>query len=278
MDSKKKKLLTENANEVRKLLIQTIGEAGQGHIGGCLSIADVLTVLYFDEMNVDPENPKMEGRDRLVLSKGHAGPALYCTLALKGFFPVECLMTLNKPHTDFPSHCDMNKTPGIDMTAGSLGQGISCAVGIAKAAKLKGSDEYTYVIIGDGESQEGSVWEASMAAAQYQLDHFIAFLDYNKLQIDGTIDEVMSLIDPEAKWQAFGFNTFRVNGHDVEEISDAIAAAKKKKNSKPSMIILDTVKGKGISFIEAAGAGNHSMPISTEQLEIAMDELNKEVL
>jgi transketolase len=229
-------------------------------------------------MNVDPLNPKMQGRDRFVLSKGHAGPALYCALALKGYFPVDWMKTLNRPHTDLPSHCDMNKTPGVDMTAGSLGQGISCAVGIAKAAQMKGSDEYTYVIIGDGESQEGSVWEASMSASQYKLDHFIAFLDYNKLQIDGTIDDVMSLVDPALKWQAFGFNTYKADGHDVESISNAIKAAKQVKNGKPSMIVLDTIKGKGISFIEAEGAGNHSMAISAEQLEIAMKELDREGL
>jgi transketolase len=278
MDLIKKKFLQVKANEMRKLLIKTIGEFGQGHIGGCLSIIDIVTVLYFDEMNIDPQNPKMEGRDRLVLSKGHAGPALYCALALKGYFPADWMKTLNRPHTDLPSHCDMNKTPGIDMTAGSLGQGISCAVGIAKAAQIKRSAEYTYVIIGDGESQEGSVWEASMAASHFKLDHFIAFLDYNKLQIDGTIDEVMSLIDPALKWEAFGFNTYRTDGHDVESISNAIKAAKQKKNGKPSMIILDTVKGKGVSFIEAEGAGNHSMAISAEQLEIALKELDGEAL
>ncbi|HML38109.1 MAG TPA: transketolase [Bacillota bacterium] len=275
MDDKKKEFLHEKAREVRKLLIQTIGEFGQGHVGGCLSIVEALTVLYYDQMNIDPRQPKMEGRDRLVLSKGHAGPALYCVLALKGFFPVDWLKTLNRPHTDIPSHCDMNKTPGVDMTAGSLGQGISCAVGIAKAAKIKGSKEYTYVIIGDGESQEGSVWEASMAAAHYKLDHFIAFLDYNKLQIDGTVEEVMGPFNPEAKWQSFGFNTLRIDGHDVKAIGEAIAAAKQEENGKPSMIIMDTVKGKGISFVEAAGAGNHSMPISKEQVELAIAELSE---
>lgn len=277
MDAEKRKYLEGQAKEIRKLIVKTIGTAGQGHIGGSLSIADVLSVLYFDEMNVDPKNPKMEGRDRLVLSKGHAGPALYATLALKGFFPLDWLNTLNKPHTDLPSHCDMNKTPGVDMTAGSLGQGISCAVGIAKAAKIKGGNEYIYTIIGDGESQEGSVWEASMAAAHFKLDHFIGFLDYNKLQIDGRVEDVMSLIDPIEKWKSFGFNTFSVDGHKVEEISDAIAAAKQKKNGKPAMIVLNTVKGKGVSFIETKGAGNHSMAITSEQIEEALAELNGEV-
>ena len=193
------------------------------------------------------------------------------------FFDIECLATLNKPNTNLPSHCDMNKTKGIDMTAGSLGQGISCAVGIAMAAKIKGGEEYIYTIIGDGESQEGSVWEASMAASQYKLDHLIVFLDNNNLQIDGTVDEVMSLIDPVAKWEAFGFKTYLADGHDVESISDAIAAAKKEQDGRPTMIVSKTMKGKGISFIEAEGAANHSMALSPEQVAKALDELNEEV-
>jgi transketolase len=236
-----------------------------------------LTVLYFDEMNIDPENPGMAERDRLVLSKGHAGPALYCTLAERGYFPRAWLKTLNKPLTRLPSHADMTKTPGVDMTAGSLGQGVCCAVGIAKGAKIQNSPEYTYVIIGDGESQEGSVWEASMAASQYRLERFIAFLDYNKLQIDGPVDEIMSLLDPSAKWQAFGFNTFRVDGHDVEAISDAIHAAKQKQNGKPSLIVLDTVKGKGVSFIEQKGTANHSMPLTPEMARMAIEEIDEGV-
>jgi len=274
MSIEKKKALLEKSKEIRRLVIKTISHAGQGHAGGALSIVDVLAVLYFDEMNIDPQDPKKEGRDRLVLSKGHAGPALYCTLALKGYFPFAQLDTLNQPHTDLPSHVDMLKTPGVDMTAGSLGQGISCAVGIAKGAQLKKSDEYTYAIIGDGESQEGIVWEASMAAAQYKLDHFIAFLDFNKLQIDGTIDEIMSLIDPASKWASFGFNTLRIDGHDVEAISDAIHTAKQFKNGKPSMIVLDTIKGKGVSFIEEMGTANHGISISEEDMQRAIAELD----
>lgn len=175
MDAEKVIYLEERAKEVRSLLVKTIGHLGEGHLGGSLSIVEVLTLLYFSEMNVDPKNPNLDGRDRLVLSKGHAGPALYSVLALKGFFPIEQLKTLNAPNTDLPSHCDMLKTPGIDMTTGSLGQGISCAVGIAKAAKLMGGKEYIYAIVGDGESQEGSVWEASMAATHFKLDNLIVF-------------------------------------------------------------------------------------------------------
>ncbi len=276
MEAEKKAFLEQKAKEIRKLVIKTIGELGQGHVGGCLSAVDVATVLYYDEMNVDPKNPKMEGRDRIVLSKGHAGPTFYSILAEKGFFPMDWLKTLNKPGTNLPSHCDMNRTPGVDMTAGSLGQGFSCAVGIAKAAKICGGKEYIYSIVGDGESQEGIIWEASMAAAQYKLDNFIAFLDYNKLQIDGTVDEVMSLIDPVKKWESFGFKVFRCDGHDVEAISDAIKAAKKEKDGKPAMIVLDTVKGKGVRFVEEIGPGNHSMPLSAEDIEKALAEIDGE--
>jgi transketolase len=277
MDLKKKQHLEYKAKEIRRQIVKAIGEAGQGHIGGCLSIVEILTVLYFDEMNIDPQNPNMEKRDRLILSKGHAGPALYATLALAGYFDIDCLKTLNKPHTNLPSHCDMTKTLGIDMTAGSLGQGLSCAVGVAKAAKIMSGDEYIYAIIGDGESQEGAIWEASMAASQYKLDNLIVFLDHNELQVDGSVNDIMSLIDPIAKWEAFGFRVLRADGHDVDEISHVIAKAKKEKDARPSMIVLDTVKGKGIPFIEAIGAANHSMALSAEQVELALAQIDGEV-
>lgn len=273
MDQKERERLEVQAGAVRREIVRMIGTAGQGHVGGCLSAADVITALYFELMNVDPKNPRMEGRDRLVLSKGHAGPALYAALALKGYFPVEQLATLNQPHTDLPSHCDMTKTPGIDMTAGSLGQGISCAVGIAKAARICGGTETIYTVIGDGESQEGTVWEASMAAAQYQLDHLIVFLDNNKLQIDGPVEQVMGLLDPVKKWEAFGFSAVRIDGHDVGAIVDTVRELKKEMDGRPKMIVLDTVKGKGVSFIEELGAANHSMPLSPEQVETALAEL-----
>lgn len=275
MYEEKLKFLNEKAKEARKNVFRAIHAAGQGHIGGCLSVVDLLTTLYYDQMDVSPEDPKWEERDRLVLSKGHAGPALYAILAMKGFFPQDWLLTLNKPGTMLPSHCDMLRTPGIDMTAGSLGQGISAAVGIALGAKIKKSSAYTFAILGDGESQEGSVWEASMAAAQYRLENLILFLDYNKLQIDGTVDEIMSLLDPVRKWDAFGFETWRIDGHDIEQISDTISSAKASKNGRPKMIVLDTVKGKGVSFIENEGAANHSMPISDEIFERAIAELDK---
>ena len=272
METSRKKELEKAAAKVRGLTIKMIGNVGVGHVGGCMSIVEVVTVLYFDSMHIDPANPRMPGRDRLVLSKGHAGPAIYSALALKGYFPLSELETLNKPLTRLPSHCDMNRTTGIDMTAGSLGQGLSCAVGMAMAAKMDHGQEYIYAIIGDGESQEGQIWEASMTAAQYRLDHLVVFLDHNKLQIDGTVEEVMSLIDPVAKWEAFGFKVFEVDGHDVAKISEAIEAAKAYKG-KPLMIVLHTVKGKGISFVEQAGVDNHSMKVSKEQVAIALEEL-----
>lgn len=272
MDINEKKFLEDKSRQIRYMVMDEIGTLGVGHVGGCLSIIEGLVVLYHKVMNIDPSYPKMEGRDRLVLSKGHAGPALYAVLADKGFFPVDWLYTLNKPETNLPSHCDMNRTPGIDMTAGSLGQGISCAVGIAKASKIKKDNAYIYAIVGDGESQEGEVWEAAMAAAHYKLDNLIAFTDNNKLQIDGTVQEIMGLHCLEEKWKAFGWNVYSVDGHDVEAIYHAVMDAKKNTGT-PSMILLNTVKGKGVSFVEAAGVKNHNMPITKEQKAQALKEL-----
>ena len=233
---------------------------------------ELLVVLYEKHMKVDPSNPKMEGRDRLVVSKGHSGPAVYATLCTEGFFDESWLLTLNQPGTNLPSHCDMNKTPGVDMTTGSLGQGFSCAMGIAKASKICKDGATIYTIIGDGESQEGQIWEAAMFAAQQKLDNVIAFTDYNKMQIDGTIDEICGLDPLDEKWRAFGWNVIVVeDGNDVEQIDDAINCAKH--SSKPSMIILNTIKGKGISFVEKAGVANHSMPISKEEMEAGLAEL-----
>jgi transketolase len=223
-------------------------------------------------MNIDPANPKMEGRDRFVLSKGHAGPALYAVLADRGYFDVSELDTLNQPETHLPSHCDMLKTPGIDMTAGSLGQGISCAVGIAKASKIKKDNAYVYCVVGDGECQEGQVWEAAMAAAQFKLNNMIAFVDNNGMQIDGTTDTIICVGPLAEKWNSFGWNAQCIDGHDVEAIHNAILEAKKVKD-KPSMIILNTVKGKGVSFIEAMGPANHSMPMSEADTLRALEEL-----
>lgn len=265
--------MDEVCKEIRRLTVECIGSIGSGHIGGSMSIVELLKVLYFDGfMNVDPKNPSMEGRDRLVVSKGHAGPAVYSTLALKGFFPKEWLYTLNRLGTNLPSHCDMNKTPGIDMTAGSLGQGFSCAVGIALASKLKRDGATIYAIVGDGESQEGQIWEAGMLAASKKLDNLIAFTDKNNMQLDGMTDDINSLGDLKAKWKSFGWFTQEIDGHDTKAIADAITKAKQKKR-KPSMIILDTVKGMGVSAAVAKGYKCHSMQMTDDVVKAALAEL-----
>lgn len=265
--------LKKRSTQIRRMTCECIGNLGVGHVGGCLSIGDVLAVLYFgDVMNIDPKNPKKVGRDRLIVSKGHAGPAVYATLAAKGFFPESELMTLNKLGTNLPSHCDMNRTPGIDMTTGSLGQGFSCAVGIAIGSKIKKDNATIFSIIGDGESQEGQVWEAAMYAANQKLDNLITFLDYNNAQIDGTVDEINSLGCPEKKWAAFGWHAQTIDGHDPEAILKAIAAARLA-TGKPSIIVMKTIKGKGVSFIEELGVGCHNMPLAGKQLEAALTEL-----
>lgn len=260
------------AKEIRALTIECIASIGQGHIGGSLSIVDALTVLYYKHMNIDPSNPKKEGRDRLVVSKGHAGPGVYATLAHKGYFPKEELYTLNKIGTNLPSHCDMNKTPGVDMTAGSLGQGLSCACGMALGSRLAKDGAYIYCIIGDGESQEGQIWEASMFAAHKKLDNLIVMLDNNKLQLCGYTEDVMSISDPVKKWESFGFFVQSIDGNDIDAIDNAIILAKQNKGC-PSMIVLNTIKGKGFSYSETAGINNHSMPITQEQVELAKKEL-----
>ena len=229
------------AKEIRALTIECIASIGQGHIGGSLSIVDALTVLYYKHMNIDPSNPKKEGRDRLVVSKGHAGPGVYATLAHKGYFLKEELSTLNKIGTNLPSHCDMNKTPGVDMTAGSLGQGLSCACGMALGSRLAKDGAYIYCIIGDGESQEGQIWEASMFAAHEKLDNLIVMLDYNKLQLCGYTDDVMSIHDPAKKWESFGFFVQSIDGNDIDAVDKAITLAKQNKG-RPSMIVLNTIK------------------------------------
>ena len=259
--------------------MDAIGRVGVGHVGGSLSVVEALVVLYYRHMRIDPRNPRMEGRDRFVLSKGHAGPALYSVLACKGYFDKSLLETLNQLDTRLPSHCDMNLTPGVDMTAGSLGQGISCAVGIALGARIKKDAARIYCVIGDGESQEGQVWEAAMYAAHMKLDNLIAFTDYNGQQLDAPIDEINSLEPLVDKWRAFGWNVIDVpDGHDVEAIDAAIVRTQSCQG-KPSMIILHTVKGQGVSFAVAAGAtpttSNHNMPVSPEQWRQALEELKE---
>ena len=265
------------ALNIRCDTLKTIGHLGVGHIGGCLSVIELLTVLYFDVMHIDPAQPKMAGRDRFICSKGHAGPAVYAALANRGYFPKEMLLTLNQGGTDLPSHCDMNRTPGIDMTTGSLGQGFSCAVGAALGSKLEEDGATIYALIGDGESQEGQIWEAAMFAAAKKLDNLIAFTDYNKLQIDGSVAEVNDIAPLAAKWAAFGWNVIEVeDGNDTEQIRLAIRAAGKKRGlGRPSMLILNTKKGCGVKKIEDMGTGNHNCPFSEEEADEAIRELRK---
>jgi transketolase len=270
--------LKVQAREVRRHTIETIACLGVGHIGGSLSVVEILTLLYYREMQVKPEEPRWKLRDKLVLSKGHAGPALYAVLALKGFFPMDWLKTLNQGGTNLPSHCDRNRTPGIDMTTGSLGQGLSAACGLAIANRLDGIDSWVYVIIGDGESNEGQNWEAAMLAPHQRLDHIIAFTDYNKLQLDGTTDQILSLGDIEGKWRTFGWYVDRCDGHDFEAMSNAIAKAKAQAisgNGKPTMIILDTIKGKGAAFAEGL-LSNHNMNIDRQTADAAIAALYEE--
>ena len=270
--------LREICKDIRCDIMTTIGHLGVGHIGGCLSLVELLAVLYFREMNIDPKDPKMPGRDRLVCSKGHAGPAVYATLANRGYFPKEELLTLNRSGPHLPSHCDMNLTTGIDITTGSLGQGFSCAVGVALGSKLENDGATVYAIIGDGESQEGQIWEGAMFAAAKKLDNLIAFTDYNKLQIDGPVAEVNDIAPLAEKWAAFGWNVIDVeDGNDVEQVSEAFRHARLGRGSgRPTMLILNTKKGCGVKWIEDLGAGNHNTKVSEEQALAAIAEIRGE--
>lgn len=275
MEQKTKEDLQDKAFQIRSATIREIASFGSGHIGGAMSICDLLALLYFKKMNVDPKNPKKDDRDRLVVSKGHAGPAVYATLALKGFFPMEMLSTLNQGGTNLPSHCDMLKTPGIDFTAGSLGQGFSAAMGIALGNRVKGVDATVYTIIGDGESQEGQIWEAAEFAGAQRLDKVIAFEDLNGQQLDGYTKDI---IPEEAesvrkRWESFGWDTTVVDGHDVEALDNAIERAKKTEG-KPHMIVMITQKSHGYVFGEGVKA-NHSMPVKPEQAEEAIRVLEE---
>jgi len=266
-----KKEVESFAREIRIMQLEMFANLGFGHIGGSLSISDLLATLYGSIMKFDPKNPKWSERDRLVVSKGHSGPAVYATLTCLGFFPKEMLLTLNQGGTMLPSHCDMNRTPGIDMTTGSLGQGASTACGIALA--LKDDREKTvFLILGDGECQEGQVWEAAMFAAGRKLDNLVAFVDRNGKQLDGYTESIMPLGSLEHKFEAFGWNVQTVDGHNVEQLYDSIMAAKTLRNGHPSVIIMDTIKGKGAAFVEET-MSNHHMTVSKEQAEAAIQEL-----
>ena len=271
MDSSEKKQLFLAANRVRQHIIEGTFNAKSGHPGGSLSATDVITYLYMKEMKVDPDNPKWEDRDRFVLSKGHAAPALYGALAVRGFFPEDEIKNLRKPSSFLQGHPDMKGVPGVDMSTGSLGQGVSCAVGMALAGKVAGKDYRVYSVLGDGEIQEGQVWEAAMFAAHKKLSNLTIFIDNNNLQIDGTMEEVNSPYPIPEKFQAFGWNTVEIDGHDFDQIEDAIAQAKSVKD-KPTAVIMHTVKGKGVSFMENQ-VGWHGVAPNAEQYEKAMNEL-----
>lgn len=261
------------ANKIRIGIIDATHAAKCGHPGGSLSIADIMAYLYFEKMNIDPKAPKAEGRDRFVLSKGHTAPALYSTLAHRGFFPVEDLVTLRKIDSYLQGHPDMKKVPGVDMSTGSLGLGISAACGMALAGKIDGKDYRVYTVIGDGESEEGQVWEASMFACHYKLDNLCVILDLNGLQIDGPITEVMNPTPHDKKFEAFGFHVITIDGHDFNAIEAAFAEAESVKG-KPTVIIAKTTKGKGVSFMENSVNWHGAAP-NDEQHAVAIKELNE---
>ena len=265
--------LEKKANEVRQSIVTALHSAKSGHPGGSLSAADIMTYLYFEEMNVDPKDPKMADRDRFVLSKGHVAPALYSVLAHKGYFPVEDLVTLRHTGSYLQGHPDMKHIPGVDMSAGSLGQGLSCAVGMAQAGKMDDKDYRVYAMCGDGEIQEGQIWEAAMWAGAHHLDNLTVIVDNNNLQIDGTVEEVCSPYPIDKKFEAFNFHVININGNDMEEIRNAFAEAKKVKGM-PVAIIAKTTKGKGVSFMENQ-VGWHGKAPNDEQYEQAMEELKK---
>ena len=261
------------SKEIRKSIVTQVYKAQSGHPGGSLSIADILTVLYFNEMNIDEKNPKMENRDRLVLSKGHCSPALYAVLSEKGFFNKNELETFRNINSNLQGHPDMNKVPGVDMTSGSLGQGLSAANGMAIAGKLDNKNYRVYCVLGDGEIEEGQVWEAAMSANKYKLDNLCVIVDNNNLQIDGPIDKVMSSYPIDEKFKSFGFQVINIDGNDIEEILKAFEVARNVKG-KPTVIIAKTIKGKGVSFMENQVEWHGKAP-NKEQYEIALRELKQ---
>lgn len=275
MDEKKIEEVKSFIRRIRMTELEMFKTLGFGHLGGALSATDIIGLLYEGVMKYDHKNPRWEGRDRLVVSKGHAGPAVYSALALKRFFPMDWIHTLNKGGTNLPSHCDKNKTPGIDMTTGSLGQGGSAALGMAIG--LKESGQYVYLIMGDGECNEGQVWEMALSASHHKAGNLIAFVDYNHKQLDGSTDEILDMGDIAAKFETFGWFAQSVDGHDVRGMADAIEKAKSEAGDRPSMIVLNTVKGKGVSFIEETEFNHHIM-LSAEEADRAIAEVKGEAL
>lgn len=272
MEQKVEKL-KKIANEIRINTFHAITKAGGGHYGGCLSLPEILTVLYFDSMNVDPKKLKDDSRDRFILSKGHGGPALYATLAARGYIPLSALDELDVPLSKFPKHIDRLKLDAIDVSSGALGQGLSIAVGMAISLKQQKKANRVYIVLGDGECNSGQVWEAAMAASKYHLSNIIAIVDNNTCQLDGPTETVMPLEPFEEKWKSFGWKTFDVDGHDVKSLIDTINKAKEEK-SRPTVIIANTIKGKGISFMENATYW-HAGTVSKEQLNQCLIELEE---
>ena len=278
MNADELRSLKRKAIDVRRLTVDEISHLGIGHVGGSMSVVEVLVLLYYRHLKHDPANPAWEDRDKFVMSKGHAGPALYSILADRGYFPKEMLYTLNQGGTNLPSHCDMNRTPGIDMTTGSLGQGLSAAVGIALGHRLKNLPGRVFALIGDGDTNEGQTWEAAMSASMFGLGNLVAFTDYNKMQIDGPIDAIMKTDRLLDRWTSFGWFTQQVNGHDFEALNDALERAIAQ-TDRPAMIIADTVKGKDLPGIEG-DYRNHNMPLTAEDADRAyayFDELEAQV-
>lgn len=267
--------LKEKAKKIRIDIINEIASIGQGHVGGSLSAVEILVYLYYKEMNIDPADPKKKDRDRFVCSKGHAGPLVYACLADKGYFPSDWLLTLNKNGTRLPSHADMTKTPGVDFTAGSLGQGFSAAVGIALAQKTMGIKARTFALVGDGESQEGEIWEAAENAAQFGLDNLTVFVDYNKLQLDGPTSQICSTEGIETRFRGFGFDVIRINGHCFDDISRAVERSKSIKGM-PHCIICDTIKAKGFKDAENK-VSSHSMAVSAEKAAEVVKSIRESV-
>lgn len=275
MDQTLLKKLKEFALEIRLETMKEFKQRGFGHVGGALSIVDTFAVLYGDVMHFDPANPTWPERDKLVCSKGHAGPSLYATLALKGFFPLDWLKTLNIPGTRLPSHCDRNQTPGIDMTTGSLGQGMSTALGLALGDRIQHRDNFVYLVVGDGELNEGQIWEGALFAGHNKLDHVIAFCDYNKKQLDGWVKDVIDLKDVRGKFEAFEWHAQEVNGQDIEAIYEAIEKAKAFKG-KPHMIVLHTTKGAGVKAVEDMFS-NHHIVVSAELADAAIADFEQQL-
>ena len=269
MEEMKKRYLERMSAQIRKTALETIQTAGSGHIGGSFSIAEILSVLYFDKMQVDPADPKRENRDRFVISKGHCSPAVYTTLALRGFFPAEHLKTFREITSDLSGHVEMH-VPGVDMSTGSLGQGLSVALGMALYGKCKGYQNHVYCVLGDGEIQEGQVWEAAMFTAAKKITNLVWLVDNNKKQLDGYVKDVLDSGDLRAKFEAFGFDALRIDGNDLGQLYDALT---KKAEDKPIAIILDTVKGRGVTEVEETMA-NHSMTVAEDVFDRWLSELN----